>query len=179
MHDPRFGPHGHRLCRRVGLVLLLVAAAAASPSFAQRVPAPSPPVVEVAAEDVAMERAVAAAKASLPVFVARLRSPRAGDGSFAVKVAVPRADGGAEHVWLGRVAVGADSLRGTLDNDPEALPGWRIGDRVTAPRSAVTDWMFVERGVLRGAYTTRVLLSRMTPDARRRLVAAMGVRLDR
>ncbi len=167
----------HRPRRLAGLALLLVIAVPSS--VAQRVrPADAPPVVQVPAEDAAMARAVTDARASLPAFAARLRAPRVGDARFAVKVAVPRADGTAEHVWLGRVAVAADSLRGTLDNDPDGLPGWRIGDRITAPLAAVTDWMFVERGVLRGAYTTRVLLGRLSPKERRRIVAAMGVRLD-
>ena len=38
------------------------------------------------------------------------------------------------------------------------------GQRVTVPPEAVTDWMFLKNGKLMGAYTTRVLYARLSPD---------------
>ena len=161
------------------LLATLATAAAGQPPRAASPPAAAAPsnVVRAAPTDVALTGAVAEARRTFPRFAARLAAPQPRDERFSVKVAVPHA-GGHEHLWLGDLVLGRDSLRGTVQNASVYVPGLTMGRRLAAPRVAVTDWMFVEAGVLRGAYTTRVLLRRMPADERRRLLAAMGVRLD-
>ncbi len=165
------------------LLLFAASALAVASSAAQPAARPgdrssgTPATVLTAPTDAALTVAIAEARRTFPRFAARLAAPRPGDDGFAVKVAVPHA-GGHEHLWLGDLVLGRDSLRGTVQNASVYVPGLTMGRRLVAPRSAVTDWMFVEAGVLRGAFTTRVLLRRMPADERRRLLAAMGVRLD-
>jgi uncharacterized protein YegJ (DUF2314 family) len=45
-------------------------------------------------------------------------------------------------------------------------------------RDEITDWMYVDDGVLRGAFTVRVLLDRSSVKEREKKLSEMGVRLD-
>ncbi len=119
-------------------------------------------IVEFRAEDAAMNAAIAEAKASLPVFLARLDSGALQSGD-SLKVGF-HTDQGREHIWVDHIARKGDELTGTLANEPNWMPGLHQGSPVTFDPALVTDWSYEKDGKLWGNYTTRVMLPSLAPE---------------
>ncbi|MCE9635457.1 MAG: DUF2314 domain-containing protein [Planctomycetes bacterium] len=138
-----------------------------------------PDVHRVPAADAEMNAAVEKARSSLPSFQAVLASPSADSSGFAVKVAFAYGNEGShEHVWLTEAEFSGDRVSGLIDNEPVYATELKAGQRVTALIRDVSDWMYVERGILKGGYTVRVLLDRMSPAERSESLSGMGFRLE-
>jgi uncharacterized protein YegJ (DUF2314 family) len=54
----------------------------------------------------------------------------------------------------------------------------KLGQQVSTPEARVSDWMYVQNGVLYGDFTVRALLDRMLPEERERQLASMNFRLE-
>ena len=115
-------------------------------------------VAYVAHGDPAMEDAFRKARAKLPSFLALAKVPLAGMEGFAVKVAI--ADGcDTEYFWIHPFTQKGEQLSGVLNNTPSS-PAIRLqkGDRINFMERDIVDWMYMERGAMRGNYTARALL---------------------
>lgn len=108
--------------------------------------------------DPAMEDAFRKARAKLPGFLALAKVPLAGMEGFAVKVAI--ADGcDTEYFWIHPFTQKGDQFSGRLNNSPSSLTlGLQKGERITFTAHDIVDWMYMERGAMRGNYTARALL---------------------
>lgn len=138
----------------------------------------SPPTTfPVPADDVAMNSAMARARAEAQTFVERLRRPRAGDRDFSAKVAITEGDQ-VEHFWLQNVRYEHPALVGTLANDPELVRKYKFGEQVKVPADQISDWMYVHNDRLVGNYTLRVFRDRMTPAERKELDQSAGFRIE-
>jgi len=49
--------------------------------------------------------------------------------------------GGREHLWFRSHALGEETIEATLENQPFAVPGMKLGDRGTHPVARLTDWL--------------------------------------
>ncbi|MDP2764161.1 MAG: DUF2314 domain-containing protein [Brevundimonas sp.] len=109
-----------------------------------------------------MNAAVAQARATLPIFLARLD---AGDilPTDSLKVGFP-VDGSHEHIWVNQIARKGDDLTGVLNNEPNYLAGHHLGSAVTFPAALVSDWSYEKDGKRWGNYTTRVMLPYLSPE---------------
>jgi uncharacterized protein YegJ (DUF2314 family) len=155
------------------LLLGLTACSRSSPD------APKDEVIYVKSGDATMAAAIAKARASLESFRAALAAPPAGAKSFSVKVGFPWGiKDDREHIWLTEPKLEATTVTGTINNEPVDATSVKLGEVVTAPLKDISDWMYVENGVLRGGYTLRVLLDKMTPETRQKMLADMGFRLE-
>ncbi len=137
-----------------------------------------PDMTYVAAEDAEMNASIEKARASLQTFKAALGSRPAGSDFFAVKVAFTYGLNSKEHIWLTEPTFASGRVSGQVGNEPVNATFLRPGQRVSAPESDVSDWMYVESGVLRGGYTLRVLLSRLPSTEREKQLQEMGFRLE-
>lgn len=127
-------------------------------------------VVMVKTGDPRMRAAIAAARRTLPQFLALVDSPPAGTREYTFKYPL----GGWEHIWVDHVAHRGDTLTGRLANVPEQ-EGYRQGQRVTVPIGEVSDWAYRDaKGVMQGHRTTRVLLPRLDPADARAIREAFG-----
>ena len=127
---------------------------------AQAVPDDRDDVASVDNDDPEMNRAIANAKRALPEFLEVLEDPPQGAARIGFKFPL----GGWEHIWVGDVRRDGTYLTGRLDNVP-IQDEFSIGDAVRVPLSEVSDWAWMGRdGVMRGHFTTRVLLDRLNPD---------------
>lgn len=118
-----------------------------------------PDVVSVTDEDAEMNAAIAEAQRTLPDFLKQLKSPK--NKMFSLKVRMPTADGGAEHIWVSDVAYKSGKFSGLLDNEPVDLPGKKRGDPVDFAEKDVTDWIIMdEKGNMSGGFTTAVMEKR-------------------
>lgn len=97
----------------------------------------------------------------------------------AVKIAV-HGEGTAgpvtEHVWLGEVAWGEDTVDGVVLNRPIELRAVQPGDPLRVERAAVEDWILGAGGVALGGFTVQVVRSGLGLLARRRHDRAWGLR---
>lgn len=127
--------------------------------------APKDHLVYADANDTAMNRAIDKARASIGDFEAVLKNHDSTQFNFAVKVALPH-PGGTEHIWLAKPELEADSVVGTVESMPAYVKTVAAGQRVRIDRDAISDWMYMEKGKLRGGYTMRVGLEQL-PDKER------------
>lgn len=123
-------------------------------------------VVQFQSSDAEMNRAIAAARKTLPDFVALYR---AGKGErHSVKVAIPH-DEGREHIWMRLTGMDGETFVGTISNRPVHIDGLGVGDRYRAGPDMISDWLYHADGRMHGSYTTRVALKRLSPQQVREL----------
>jgi uncharacterized protein YegJ (DUF2314 family) len=121
--------------------------------------------------DVALQRemgaAIAEAKTSFPAFWAKYDAAKPGEGDFLVKAGMTDRYGGKEFIWMDVVSHTPEKVVGRLANKPEYLDAsLRQGSQVEVNVADLSDWAYEKDGKFYGQYTTRVLLSRMTPSQR-------------
>jgi uncharacterized protein YegJ (DUF2314 family) len=127
-------------------------------------PAPGGPgYAKVSDDDKQMDRAVENAQRTLGFFMAALKANKPGDTEFEIKKAFIDGDK-VEHVWIRGVTFDGKNFHGKVDNQPVDVNNVHEGQRVAVAPQDVDDWMFLKDGKLIGAYTTRVLYARLTPE---------------
>jgi uncharacterized protein YegJ (DUF2314 family) len=136
------------------------------------------PVVYVKSEDAAMTAAIAKARSTLGDFKRALSVRKPGTERYAVKVGFPYGKDNREHIWVKDPELKDASVSGQIMNEPVDVPNLKFGQQVTAPAEDISDWMYVEAGVLRGGYTMRVLLDKMSPEEKQKMLGQLGVKLD-
>jgi uncharacterized protein YegJ (DUF2314 family) len=134
-------------------------------------------VIMVPDDDPEMDAAIHQARASVGTFIARLQSPQKGDEYFSVKTPIREGDH-VEHFWLDALRHENGVFIGKLGNDPEIVKGHEYGESVTVAATGISDWMYVQSGVLVGGHTIRLLRKRMKPEDRARLDAEMKFRIE-
>jgi uncharacterized protein YegJ (DUF2314 family) len=140
------------------LVALFVCAA--TPLLAQG----GDPVVNFSEDDPAMNAAIAAAQQSLPVFLDHLNDPGSSATDLILKVAISTDDDYVEHIWVDEIRpLAKDRFEGRYANQPVEFAG-NEGDPVTLSQGSISDWSFMEGGLLHGNYTTRVMLPYIDPE---------------
>lgn len=147
----------------------------AAPAAAPRAAPES--VVHADQDDEEMNRAMRAAAASLDDFREALRGRPEGATRFEVKAKFHHGSA-IEHMWLTSVRETGDGFSGTLINEPYRLDGYRVGQQLTVPASAVSDWAYVQEGLLVGGFTLRVMFERTPPAQREMLQHRLGYRFE-
>lgn len=131
------------------------------------------PMVNFTEDDADMEAAIAAARATLPDFLAHAAKSDLSQGGWLVKWAHP-VESGNEHIWVQLTKVSSGAIDGVLANEPNLFAG-HAGDPVTVPQAEVSDWsMTSDDGRLHGNYTTRVMLPQLDPATRADLTAILA-----
>jgi uncharacterized protein YegJ (DUF2314 family) len=163
--------------RRAALSLFLILSLALGCKKSER---ESHDIIYVKGDDAAMTSAIARARAELAQFQAVLAARPPNATSFMVKVGFKHGPGAddQEHIWLAEPEFGSGKVSGKVDNEPVDAKYLVLGQVAFAPLADISDWMYVEGGVMKGGYTTRVLLDRMSPVERQKTIGAMGMRLE-
>lgn len=122
--------------------------------------------------DVAMQNAIAAARAAVPEFIARLESPQQGDEAFGIKF--PFRDGDkVEHIWVSHVRREGDEFVGLVSARPHTVTTVHAGKEVRLPVGEISDWAFTNGAALHGNYTTRLILGTLPKPVRDELQARL------
>lgn len=146
-------------------ILLIAAACAAEPEVV------GDGLINYAEDDAAMNAAIAAARSSLPTFVAALDDPA--NAGFSLKLAMPTANS-VEHIWADVAERRPDGSFVTyLANEPFEID-YAYGDEVVATADMVSDWGYSRDGLLHGHYTTRVILPELDPAQAEALEAQLA-----
>jgi uncharacterized protein YegJ (DUF2314 family) len=119
-------------------------------------------VTYVADDDPRMNAAIAKARATVNTFIVALKSPKAGQTQFSIKMPVTEGKH-TEHMWLFPVDYDGKKFHGPINNDPDLVKNVKIGQEMTVDPTQISDWMYVEKGKLVGGYTLRVLRDAMPP----------------
>ncbi len=115
--------------------------------------------------DTAMQDAIAAARAAVPEFIARLESPQPGDDAFGIKF--PFRDGDkVEHIWVSHVRRDGDEFVGLVAAEPHSVSTVHAGKEVRLPVGEISDWAFSNGAALHGNYTTRLILGTLPKQIR-------------
>lgn len=133
-------------------------------------------VALVAKGDPAMEAARAKARAGVDGFLALAARPPAGAGKFAVKLAV-RDGEMVEYFWISNFVDrdGNGAYVGLLDNTPRMVRNVKQGQAMSFRRDDIVDWMYVERGAIKGNFTACALLSKESPAEREKFMKTYGL----
>lgn len=126
---------------------------------------PADKVTYVADDDPRMNAAMEKARGSVKSFIGALKSPKAGQSAFSIKMGFT--DGGnTEHIWLTPVTYDGSKFTGTVNNEPEKVKSVKMGQKVTVAPDKISDWMYIENRKLVGGETLRVLRDALTPAER-------------
>jgi len=72
-----------------------------------------------------------------------------------------------EHMWVREVEFDGKTITGVLADTPRQLRSVRSGERVNFPLERLSDWFYVDGDKAVGAFTVRLLRTRMTAEQRR------------
>ena len=126
-------------------------------------PGVEPECFQIKTNDAEMASTVKQARKTVKVFIAALEHPTRNQRDFQVKKPFVR-DGVVEHLWLSNVTFGGGRFHGNVDNKPKDITGVKMGDRVSVNPNEISDWAFVDNGMLMGGRTIKVLFNNLSPD---------------
>lgn len=129
-------------------------------------------VIQVAKNDKEMEAAMQAARESFPAMWKEVEEERKQANSrftsAMVKAYFPSAhdpDSG-EHLWIDQVTYIGDKISGVITSEPLDLVEPKLGDRISIPLERLSDWLVVDSGIAKGAYSVQLLRKRMSAAER-------------
>jgi len=134
-----------------------------------------PAIYDVEGSDKEMNTAIENANQTLADFNTALLNPEIEVKSLKVKF---QNETDAEHIWLSNVEFKNGQYIGVLDNEPEYVKDYKLGDTVTVENKNISDWMYIENGKLFGGYTIRVLRNRMSESERKQFDAESGMEIE-
>lgn len=173
-------PHGQKRCHYgdtylARLCLCVLASVSVGLALLASPPTRAQSVTNVNPGEPAVEAAIAKAQSTLSTFFRLQANPGPGKSGFSVKIKLPKkATTGNWHVWGENVVRSGDTVTATLASNTRADPDYAPGQRVTAPLSQISDWLYWENGKMRGAYTVRALLPFMSPEEADRSMRLLG-----
>ena len=124
-------------------------------------------VVREQQEDPQLLTASQQALSTLDLFLDKAMDGRASLPGAAVLVLVPT-DAEPEALWVKDFKIKWNGRWvGAMANQPVAIPGRSVGERIRFDRGSVVDWSYRQDDKLYGHYTSRVLLRRQSSEVRR------------
>ena len=123
-----------------------------------------PDVVYFENTDAEMNLAVKNAKRSLPEFEKALESKNPNFSNFALKQRFDTADGNGEHIWIGEIELRNGKYFGIVQNDPVDVKDLHLGYSVEVVNDWISDWMYYDKNIVKGAFTVRVMRANMSEE---------------
>jgi len=123
-------------------------------------------VTAVPDNDPEMDAAIQKARETLPSFVVALQTPTTGDRHLLVKARFVEGEN-SEHMWVADLIAEGNTFRGVLADEPKFIKNLRFKQPIIVSRDQISDWMIVQDGKVKGAFTTRVLRSKLNPEKQR------------
>lgn len=103
---------------------------------------PADKVTYVADDDPRINAAIEKARSTVKSFTAALKSPKAGQSGFSIKMAFTDGDH-IEHIWLTPVSFDGTRFTGTVSNEPEGVRSVKMGQKVSVAPDEISDWMYI------------------------------------
>ena len=152
----------------IAALLLLCSFISINAQVEQKNKTKSEEVYDVDANDEGMNAAIQKARKTFTEFEKAIKSKNPNFKNFTFKKAFP-SDFGDEHIWIMYVMPNPkkNNYAGIIGNEPQMTKKVKFEDVVEVSKDEITDWMYYDNGKLRGAYTTKLLRSRMSPEERK------------
>lgn len=135
-------------------------------------------VIGFRSDDEAMNAAIAKAKNSLDIFVQAFQKPQEGYESFALKLAYHTPDQSLEHIWIGNLIYLNNQFTGVVHNSPVSTKEVALGDTVLIDKQKISDWMYLDKGVLRGGYTIRAMRDQLSESEKEEFNKTIDFRIE-
>ena len=116
-------------------------------------------------EDIEMNKAIENAQKTLYKFKEAIKSQNPNFYNFALKERF-NTDKGGEHIWISDVQYFDNKFYGIVDDKPISTTEVKLGDTIEINYENISDWMYFDKNIVKGAYTTKVLRKRMTQNER-------------
>jgi uncharacterized protein YegJ (DUF2314 family) len=138
-------------------------------------------IIDVEKEDEGMNAAMAQARKEFPIFwkaVAADRKKAEPELAPAMVKAAFRDEGkeDAEHLWIDAVSYDGKIISGVVASEPADLKSVNLGKKVSFPLERLSDWLYVEKGLAKGAFTVQYLRKQMSEEERKEHDAAYPFR---
>ncbi|MCW3162020.1 YegJ family protein [Chryseobacterium oryctis] len=130
-----------------------------------------PDVVYFENSDAEMNSAVQQAQKTLSEFQKALEDNNPNHSNFTLKQRFDTSDGGGEHIWIGEVQLKNGKYFGIVQNEPVDVKTIKLGDSVEVPVERISDWMYYDKNVVKGAYTIKVMRKFMSPEEKKEMDA--------
>ena len=124
-----------------------------------------------------MNAAIETARSTVSTFVEALDHRGASRSNLSLKLGI-RGKDEAEHFWLSDVEHSDGKFSGKIANTPEFVNTVKLGQKMSVSAKQISDWMFIENGVLRGNFTMRVMRDRLSPEERSKFDSQLGFRIE-
>jgi len=161
------------------LLSMIMAAIQVSPASAQSLmgKVERDEIALVSKNDPGMATAMQKARDTLPEFLKAAAAPQAGAEGFAVKVAI-REDANAEYFWIFPFEPKGDAFTGKLNNTPRTVRGVKNGDTLNFSKAEIVDWMYMDKGAMKGNYTACALVKKGSQKDRDAFKKRFGLDCD-
>ncbi|MGI9650028.1 YegJ family protein [Chryseobacterium sp. RLHN22] len=128
-----------------------------------------PEVLLVESEDAGMNAAIENAKKTFKTnFHPALISKNPDFSNFAIKQRFDTPEGG-EDIWIGDIVFDNGKYRGTVQNEPVNPLDVKLGDEVVVNLENLSDWMYYDKNIVKGAYTVKVLRETMSDEEKKEM----------
>ena len=131
-------------------------------------------IIPVSSDDPAMHAEIQKARDSFPEFWRQISEERHKAQPLLIGCMVKAsfddpggAREGAEHMWVSHVEYDGHLISGVLEDTPDHLKSVEHGQKVSFPLDKLSDWLYVQDGKAVGAFTVKLLRSRMTEAERK------------
>lgn len=129
-----------------------------------------PDVIFVENQDNEMNAAIENAKKTFKTdFHQALLSKNPNFSNFVIKQRFDTPDGGGEHMWIGDIVFDKGKYHGIVQNEPMQPLDVKLGDEVVVNIENLSDWMYYDKNVVKGAYTVKVLRKTMTDEEKKQM----------
>ncbi|WP_028123163.1 DUF2314 domain-containing protein [Epilithonimonas tenax] len=133
------------------------------------------PDVHILKNDSEMNTAIDNARKTIVDFEKAITSKNSNYYHFALKKRFKIGESGGEHIWISNIGYQNNKYYGIVDNLPNSTTGVQLGDTIEIPLEDITDWLYVDKNTVKGAYTTRVLRKRTTEQERKKMDSESGL----
>ncbi|WP_462222449.1 DUF2314 domain-containing protein [Ferruginibacter sp.] len=144
------------------LIILLIIFSCNSNTQKQIIEKDSKNIIIVQQGDKEMEAAIYIAKSSLYKFDSALFTNKSDYNSFALKVRFAYGNNNGEHIWLSDITKIKGEYMGIVNNEPEYVSNLKLNDTISVNKDDISDWMYLDKDILKGGFTIRLLRDRMT-----------------
>ncbi len=145
------------------VLTLLLAAVVSNPVEAQSLldKAKRDDTATVRTGDPDMDAAMRKARATASEFLVLARAPKPSMKDFAVKLAIPYAEGN-EYLWLRIVEIKGDRIIDEIRNTPRYATNVKYGQKIIFAEKDISDWKYMDGDKIKGNFTACALLKRET-----------------
>ncbi|EWH13311.1 hypothetical protein KLA_10318 [Cellulophaga geojensis KL-A] len=134
-----------------------------------------PDVMNVANENIAMNQAIAEANKTLSNFKSAIQSNNKNYQGFTLKQKFTDTEGNSEHIWIQDVTFNNNKFKGIVGNKPLYEINVKYGDTIVVDESNISDWMYFDGKVTKGAYTIKVLRDQMSSEEQKQFDIQSGL----